>query len=310
MTIFMRNEIAAGLQDRTASDDVIGSIEREAGSLPQIELAYEVAIKTLWITLSPQPKPVFTYDLLCSINKAQSAVFSLWGAPEKYNASPIRFIAFRGKGPVLTLGGDLDFYLDCLAKNDRAALAEYARASIDSIFWSASNARGTAITLALVQGKAYGGGIDAACSCNVVVAERQSTFTYPEIRYNHFPITAVAVLSRRSSPRLAHKILASGDKYSAEQFQAMGLLDATAPAGEGEAYLRNYAAETLAAHSAHLALFTAFNRRAGNLYDELVPLAQMWTDSMMRLNPMQISRLQRLAQAQERTLQSTFTPLH
>jgi DSF synthase len=289
-----------------SADEVIGAIEHEAGFLPQIELAYEAPIKAVWVTLRPEPKPVFTYDLLRSLNAVHHAVWTLWGSQESYANSPVRFLAFRGRGPVLTLGGDLDFYLDCLAKGDRAALSEYARASAEGVCWNASSARGAAITLSTVQGKAYGGGIDAPCSCNVVVAEQQASFCYPEVKFNHFPITAVSVLSRRAGARNANKILSSGKEYSVDEFEAMGALDAVAPTGEGENWLRRYAADTLPMHSARLSLFVAFHRNAGKLEEELAPLAKMWTDSMMRLNPMQISRLQRLAQGQERMLQYAF----
>ncbi len=299
-------QINATRQDEILCGDVVGTILKEAGDPTQIAIDYEPQIKTLWLTLAPEPKPVFTYELLRSLNCVHGAVHKLWGSSEKYNSSPVRYVAFRGKGAVLTLGGDLDFYLDCLARNDRAALADYARVSMEGVCWNASSVRGAAITLALINGKAFGGGIDAPCSCNYVVAEAQATFSYPEVKFNHFPITAASVLTRRAGARRAHKILSRGDEYGAEQFENFGLVDATAPTGEGEIWLRRYAKETLAMHSARLALFCAFNRTAEELYKELQPLAQMWTESMMRLNPMQISRLQRLAQAQERMLQATY----
>lgn len=208
MTTLARESVtvAPSSREEILGEDVIGSIEQEAGQLRQVELSYEPSIKTLWITLAPEPKPVFTYDMLNSLNSVHGAVHKLWGSSEKYNSSPIRFVAFRGRGAVLTLGGDLDFYLDCLARGDRAALAEYARVSMEGVCWNASSVRGSAITLAIVQGKAFGGGIDAPCSCNIVVAETQASFSYPEVKFNHFPITAVSVLSRRAGPRQAHKI--------------------------------------------------------------------------------------------------------
>ncbi len=193
--------LAKAKSGEISADEVIGAIEHKAGFLPQIELAYESAIKTLWVTLLPEPKPVFTYDLLRSLNAVHRAIWTLWGSAESYTNSPVRYLAFRGRGPVLTLGGDLDFYLDCLAKGDREALSEYARASAEGVCWNASSSRGAAITLSTVQGKAYGGGIDAPCSCNVMIAEQQATFCYPEVKFNHFPITAVGVLTRRVGAR-------------------------------------------------------------------------------------------------------------
>lgn len=284
------------------SCEVIDAIRHRAGFLPEVQLAYEPEIKALWVTIRPELKPVFTLQLLDSLGKIQQAISALWGASDQYHAAPVRFLAFRGVGPFFTLGGDLDFYLDCLAKNDRAALAEYARLSIEGAVRNASGLDGLVITLATIHAKAIGGGIDAPRSCNIMIAEEQASFVYPEIKFNHFPITAVAILSRRMGPRAAERMLLSGDEMSADEFMAAGALEAVVPRGTGENWIRKYAADSLPVHSARTALFSAFNRRAGDLQAELGELGRIWTDCMLRLNPSAISKLQRIAQTQDRML--------
>ncbi len=288
------------------SSDVVGAIRHRAGFLPEIELAYESEIKTLWVTIKPELKPVFTIQLLESLCKVQKAIYHLWGAPDRYHLAPVRFLAFRGTGPVFTLGGDLDFYLDCLARNDRAALAEYARLAVEGAVWNASGLNGLVVTMSTIHARAVGGGIDAPRSCNVMIAEEQASFVYPEIKFNHFPITAVAILSRRMGNVAAERMLMSGLELSAEAFMSQGGLEAVVPAGTGEAWLRKYAADSLPMHSAKTALFTAFNRRAGDLRSELEGLGQLWTDCMLRLSPAAISKLQRIAQTQDRLLARSF----
>ena len=288
------------------SCEVIDAIRYNAGFLPEVELAYEEAIKTLWITIKPELKPVFTLQLLDSLVKIQGAVFALWGAPDQYHRAPVRFLAFRGTGPFFTLGGDLDFYLDCLARNDRAALTEYARLSAEGAVWNASGLNGLVITLSTIHAKAIGGGIDAPRSCNVMIAEEQASFVYPEIKFNHFPITAVAILSRRMGQRAAEQMLLSGEEMSAREFHLAGGLEAVVPEGTGEAWIRKYCAESLPIHAARTALFSAFNRRAGDLREELAHLGQIWADCMLRLSPSAISKLQRIAQTQDRMLARVY----
>jgi len=288
------------------SCEVIDAIRYKAGFLPEVEIAYESAIKTLWVTIRPELKPVFTLQLLDSLVKIQSAIVALWGAPDQYHRAPVRFLAFRGTGPFFTLGGDLDFYLDCLAKNDRAALAEYARLSAEGAIWNTGGLNGLVVTLSTIHAKAIGGGIDAPRSCNVMIAEEQASFVYPEIKFNHFPITAVAILSRRMGPRAAEKLLMSGEEMSAEAFMEAGGLEAVVPTGTGEAWIRKYCADTLPIHAARTALFRAFNRRAGDLREELSHLGQIWTDCMLRLSPSAISKLQRIAQTQDRMLARVY----
>ena len=288
------------------SCEVIDAIRYRAGFLPEVQLAYEHEIKTLWVMIKPELKPVFTLQLLDSLVKIQSAISALWGAPDQYHRAPVRFLAFRGAGPFFTLGGDLDFYLDCLAKNDRAALAEYARLSAEGAIWNTGGLNGLVVTLSTIHAKAIGGGIDAPRSCNIMIAEEQASFVYPEIKFNHFPITAVAILSRRMGPRAAEQLLLSGEEMTAQQFMEAGALEAVVPTGQGEAWIRKYAADALPTHAARTALFSAFNRRAGDLREELHHLGQIWTDCMLRLNPSAISKLQRIAQTQDRMLARVY----
>lgn len=292
------------------ADEITGTILHQTGPLPQVKIAYEPEIETLWLTIKPEPKPVFTLPLLTSVGKVQRAVHDLWVHATRRADAPVKFLAYRAEGPVFTLGGDLDFYLDCLATNDRAGLNEYARLSAEGACWNASGLQGAAITLSTIHAKAIGGGIDAPRSCNVMIAEEQASFVYPEVRFNHFPITAVAILSRRMGPVEAQRMLMSGAEYTAAEFEARGGLDAVVPEGEGEAWIRRYAAETLPMFSARRALFTAFYRRAGRLEEELAPMADLWSDCMLRLTPNEISRLQRIAQTQERMLTRLYRTRH
>jgi len=286
--------------------EVLDALLHKAGPLPQLKLEYDRAIKTLWVTIAPEPKPVFTFDLVSSVYRLQSAIVSLWGR-ERYAQSPLRFFAYRASGPIFTMGGDLDFYLECIAKGDKAALFEHARLSIEGVLGNASSLSGAAITMATIEGKGYGGGIDAPLSCNLVIAEEQTSFSYPEVKFNHFPIAAVAVLSNRIGPRQAHKLLANGTEVSASQFEDLGALDAVVPQGQGEEWLRKYAQETLPMHSARLNLFEAFyRRRAEALRGELHSLASAWSEHMLRLTPAEIARLQRVSIGQDRILQHVY----
>lgn len=290
-----------------STHDVVAMIHDKAGPLPQIALTYEPQIQALWVTIRPEPKPVFTLTLLDSLVKVQSAIAGLWGAPHQYHDAPVRFLAFRGDGPFFTLGGDLDFYLDCLARNDHAALAEYARLSAEGAIWNANGLGGLVVTLSTVHAKAIGGGIDAARSCNLMIAEEGASFVYPEIKFNHFPITAVAILSRRMGADAAQQLLLSGDELSAEAFLAAGGLEAVVPPGQGEGWIRRYCSEAKGNHAARVALFSAFNRRAGDLRQELKHLGEDWATCMLRLTPAEISKLQRIASAQERMLARAYT---
>jgi DSF synthase len=289
-----------------SSAEVLDEIRHKTGPLAQLQLEYEPQIKTLWVTLAPEPKPVFTFGLVDSVLRLQMAVVDLWGKESEVR-SPIRFFAYRSRGPIFTFGGDLDFYLDCISKGDRGALSEYARLSIEGVIGNASSLSGSAITMVTIEGKGIGGGIDALLSCDIAIAEEQTSFSYPEVKFNHFPVAAVAVLSQRVGNRTALKLLSNGTELTATQFEALGALDTVAAPGQGENWIRKYANETMPMHAARLALFEAFYRpRAEAFRGELSALATAWTDHMLRLSPIEISRLQRISVGQDRMLQHLY----
>ncbi len=267
--------------------------------MPQLELAYEPDLRLFWVTLRPEPKPVFTLPIITSVQKVQHSIIKIW---QGSNNCPIRFFAYRGTGPLFSLGGDLDYYLDCLARNDRKGLVEYAARATEVIMFNSNGLNSIAVTLATVHAKALGGGIDPARACNVMIGEEQATFGYPEINYNHFPIAAVPILSRHTGPIEAERILLSGAEYTARAFLERGALDEVVANGRGEEAIRDYAKRCLPTHQARVALFAAFNRRAGTLGADLFEAAEAWVDHIFNLRPIEISKLQRIAHAQERML--------
>jgi DSF synthase len=273
-------------------------------STPQISLEYEEDISLLWITLRPEPKPIFTLGLIESVHRVQSSL-SQFGSMD---SGPL-YLAYRTSGPFFSMGGDLDYYLDCLAKNDRSGLRRYARLAADVVWNNMSGINGRIVTLATVAGKALGGGIDPARACNVMIAEEAATFCYPEVNYNHFPITATPVLCRRVPALVAQQILTSGETYTAAEFAGFNLLDAVVPLGTGEDWIRSYTKSNAPRQRAMAGLFSALTRDSGNWQERLEAAADAWVDHMFHLRPIEISKLQRIALAQERVLARQAAPL-
>src|SRR5689334_8490090 len=105
-------QVSGRAGDVVEQNGVVDQIRNETGRLAQVKLSYEADLKILWLTINPEPKPVFTLQVLQSVVAVQRAIIKLWGGPRGYETCPVRFLAYRGEGPVFTLGGDLDFYLD------------------------------------------------------------------------------------------------------------------------------------------------------------------------------------------------------
>ena len=295
--------LAPEVQDRSIEPNApscpIDAIMAVAGSLPQIALEFEEGHGILWLTIKPEPKPVFTRQMLGSVVAVQEAIAGLWGNDPL--SSPVRFLAYRGEGSFFTLGGDLDFILKAVEEGDHDSLRHYATIGARGAVLNANGLDGVAVTISTIHAKALGGGIDAPRSCHVMIAEEAASFQYPEIKFNHFPITAPAVLVRRIGLEATKKVLLSGAEYSAREFHAMGGVEEVVEPGGGEAWIRDFVKKTAPSHRAflgtHLSLldqdtFERDLRRAGDL----------WFDCMIAMSAEEIAKLRKISAIQDKML--------
>jgi len=87
-------------------------------------------------------------------------------------------------------------------------------------------------TVALVQGRALGGGAELALACDFIFAETTSTFGFPEIRLGVFPPAASVLLERRIGRARAADLVLCGASISAESAEKRGLINALVNPGD------------------------------------------------------------------------------
>ncbi len=104
-------------------------------------------------------------------------------------------------------------------------------------------------TVALVQGRALGGGAELALACDFVLAETTASFGWPEIRLGAFPPVAAVLLPRRVGHARAAELVLSGEPIPARQAARLGLVNSVVPSGRLDMALEKLA-KKLSAHSA------------------------------------------------------------
>ncbi|MCE7029011.1 crotonase/enoyl-CoA hydratase family protein [Jiella avicenniae] len=288
-----------GVSAALSASGVVDRIVDRTGPLPQLQLMFEEQHRLLWLVMHPEPKPVFTLPLVDSVLRVQNALRAMVEAGEPM---PVEVIAYRTAGPAFSLGGDLDYYLACLARRDRGGLVRYAETACAVMAGNLSGLGGRFATVAAVHGRALGGGIDPARACHVMVAEESATFCYPEISYNHFPIAAAPILTRRIGAVEAERMLLSGRAFTAAEFYEKGALEAVVDDGAGAMWVREFCTKTAASRRSRIAIAAAFDRMAPDLAAELAIAGAAWVDHMLALSEAEITRLQRIVQAQQRLL--------
>lgn len=88
-------------------------------------------------------------------------------------------------------------------------------------------------TIAALNGYTYGGGLEIAVCCDLIVAERQVMLCLPEIKLGLFPSSGGTYrVARKIGEGRAKEMAFFGDPISAEQAQAWGLVNRLVESGE------------------------------------------------------------------------------
>ena len=122
------------------------------------------------------------------------------------------------------MGGDLNFFSEAIRGGRREALRAYARACVDCVHAASRGFDTGAISLAMIEGTALGGGFEAALAHHFVLAQNNARMGFPEMAFNLFPgMGGYSLVARRSGMRLAEELIGTGESHTAEWFQARGL---------------------------------------------------------------------------------------
>jgi enoyl-CoA hydratase/carnithine racemase len=98
-------------------------------------------------------------------------------------------------------------------------------------------------TLCAASGHVLAGALGIALACDLVVAKDTATFGTPEINVGTFPFMIMALIYRNVPRKQANELLLLGERWSAEQALAAGLVNKVVPAAEFGAAVDEWAAK-------------------------------------------------------------------
>lgn len=269
---------------------------------PQLSAHFDVESRAMWSRWHAEPRPCFNARLLADI-RTYYEFLSQSGGTIQANGEEhaIDYVVLASGMPgVFQLGGDLDLFKQLIGAQDRAGLLRYGRACIDVLYRNYISHELPAITtISLVQGECLGGGFEAALSSDVIVAEKSARFGFPEILFNLFPgMGAYSFLDRKIGQRGAEQVISSGKVYSAEEMLALGVVDAVAEDGQGEAEVAALIKRRTRMRNG-LAALAATRRRVHSItFEELLDVVQIWVDAALRINLRDLKLMQRLVSRQ------------
>jgi enoyl-CoA hydratase len=96
-------------------------------------------------------------------------------------------------------------------------------------------------TLCAVRGHVLAGALGIALACDLIVASEEATFGTPEINIGTFPFMIMALIYRNVPRKKATELLLLGERWSAEEALAAGIVNRIVPAAEFDAAVQEWA---------------------------------------------------------------------
>jgi DSF synthase len=276
-------------------------------SAPLVDTEFDPQQQILWITMAMQrARPQnFSWPLLRTLQELLTSLAANNGGwLDHGEIRPVNYAVMASAHPMyFSLGGDLGHFLECINRHDGESLQRYSADCLDMMYRFAQQIGRQTTTIALVQGRALGGGFETALAANYIIAEEHAEFGLPEILFGLFPCTgALSLLGRRVGLKKAEELATNGRIYSAAELHEMGIVDEVCPTGSGHSATSAFILEHSKRQKARQALRNAWSRMAPLDYQELSTVVSDWVDAALRLSENELRVLNTLVKMQRAEL--------
>jgi len=275
---------------------------RRLFELEQLDVSWDDPTGALWTFMRPRGRPSYNLDLLEDFHAWQRGIIAAF----ENRPHDLRFLLLGSRTPgVFNLGGDLDLFAAKIRDRDRQALVAYGESCVRILHRNMNCLGLPMVTIGLAQGDALGGGFEALLSFNVIIAERDAKFGFPENIFGLFPgMGAYSLVARRVGAAFAEEMMLSGRIYTAEEMKDVGLVHILAEPGQGIAEARDYIQRSKRRHTGSRSVYQIGREVNAITLTELDRIVQVWADACLQLRDRDLKVMHRLVSAQDR-LQGT-----
>lgn len=148
----------------------------------------------------------------------------------------VRVVALRGAGADFCAGADLAEIATSQREGVEDGLADARK--LGDVFVGIR--RMGKPVVAVVRGRALGGGCGLATACDIVLAHPDAGFGYPEVHLGFVPAVVMAVLRRKVGEAAAFELAARGHRVGAKRAVALGLATRVIPSEDFDAAVETY----------------------------------------------------------------------
>ena len=198
--------------------------------------AEEAEINRIAHPLLADPAPDANDDLVQIDATTDGVVFVTINRPAQKNAfdaAHVRAVFVRGAGGTFSAGADLNWMRDAADwseadnRDDAMGLAKMLKALHDV----------PALTCAIVEGAAMGGGAGIVAACDMAVAVEGARFAFSEVKLGLIPATIAPYVIEAIGPRRARQLFLTANSFDADYAAHAGLIDLVLPEGSVDEFV-------------------------------------------------------------------------
>lgn len=271
---------------------------RRLYELEQLEVTFEKESGAIWTFMKPRGRASYNPDLLEDFHAWQRGIVAAFAD----RPADVKYLLLGSRTPgVFNLGGDLNLFAERIRERDRAALVAYGESCVRILDRNMATLGLPMITIGLAQGDALGGGFESLLSFNIIIAEKQAKFGFPETMFGLFPgMGAYSLVSRRCGSAFAEEMMLSGKTYTADEMKEAGLIHLVVERGQGIEAAKDYMERNKRRHNGNRAVFMAGRAVNPVPLAEMDRVVQIWADACLALSDRDLKVMQRLVAAQDR----------
>lgn len=264
--------------------------------LGQLENAFDISHGTLWSFMNFEGRAAYNPKLLEDFHGWHRNIRAL----KEEMGEHFKFVVLGSRHPdFFCLGGDLDYFSNCINSKDRERLYSYGRSCVEILHKNWRSIDSEVLTIGLVQGDALGGGFESLLSFDYICAEKGAKFGFPEQMFGLFPgMGALTFLGRSLGFAKAEQLVRTGRTLSAEELYEMGVVHILAEKGEGLKTVQRFIAKNEHKHAALCTYRKAVKRANPIPFEELDDVVSLWAEAGMRISSRELKVMQRLVAAQ------------
>lgn len=257
----------------------------------------------LWTEMNPEGVPCCTMELLNDLYHHHKTIEKC-GAKIQFGDQlrEVKYSVVSSIHPgAFNLGGHLELFSRLIKEKNRQALLDYSIVCLDVMYSRMTHFGLPLITISLVQGDALGGGLEAALTSDVIIAERSTKMGFPEMLFNLIPgHGAFSLVARKIGMDHAEDMILGAKVYTAEELHELGLVDVLVDEGLGEEAVYEFVERQTRRSNGYMALKKVRQRFNPVTYQEMMDITNIWVEAALQLTEKDLRVMDRFVRSQQK----------